>query len=383
MTGINLLDYDAWIPGNHEFDFGAARFRELVASCRSTVLAANLVGQDLPRNIMAWRMFDRAGRRIAVIGMTSPHLDAWFMPAEMDGMQARSMRESLERFLPEVMAAKPDLVVLAIHHGRFTPARLGDDSLLRLARDYPQVHLVLGAHSHEAVPGEAIGRHGWFVQPGQHGEYLARIEVTWGEDPAAPPLIASRLIPTAAAVPDATFAAALRAAHPAMHASQRLAQLPVGTSPTTLAAEMGHAMCRAGDADFALVQTAPAELLPPGMRLDERALFAIMPYENHLWRLEVAPDDLAAILAEQARQDPRPLLLVPVAGATPSPEDASAKVALTVSNYALAGGGGRYPVLRRLGREPTCRSRPVGSTVREALRDHFVERFPGVSASRP
>jgi 2',3'-cyclic-nucleotide 2'-phosphodiesterase/3'-nucleotidase len=199
---LNALGYDAWVPGNHEFDYGAERFRELAGACRAAVLAAILAGERPPPNLRAWRLFERGGRRIAVVGMTSPYLDQWFMPPDLGGLRALALRQTLERVVPEVMAAKPDLIVLAVHHGQYTPARLGGDSLYFTIRDYPQVLLVLCAHSHETIPGARLGWHGWFVQPGQHGEFLARIEVDWPAAPGAAPLISSRLLPSAAADPD-------------------------------------------------------------------------------------------------------------------------------------------------------------------------------------
>jgi 2',3'-cyclic-nucleotide 2'-phosphodiesterase (5'-nucleotidase family) len=375
IAALNALAYDVWIPGNHEFDFGGARFRELVGSCRATILAANLAGPR-PSTVGEWRLFERAGRRIAVIGLTSPHLAEWFMPADLDGLHALPLRETIERILPQVMAAAPDLIVLAIHHGRYNPARLGGEDLYDIVRDYPQIHLVLGGHSHEPDPGSRLAWHGWFVQAGQHGEHLARIEVKWPPEPGAAPLIASRLQPTADVIPDAALAAVLRSSHPAA-VSPPFARVPAGMTSTAFLAHLGRALCQAAGTDAALVQPVAGELLPPE-DFDDAALFRIMPFENHIWRIDVAPDELAELLAEQRRQSLRRHVPVSVDGLIGTPADPpdGKRISLAVSNYALAGGGGRLPVLRRLGADPACRARPAGTTVRTAIRDHFQRMFP-------
>jgi hypothetical protein len=117
--------------------------------------------------------------------------------------------------------------------------------------------------------------------------------------------------------------------------------------------------------------------LPPE-DFDDAALFRIMPFENHIWRIDVAPDELAELLAEQRRQSLRRHVPVSVDGLIGTPADPpdGKRISLAVSNYALAGGGGRLPVLRRLGADPACRARPAGTTVRTAIRDHFQRMFP-------
>jgi 2',3'-cyclic-nucleotide 2'-phosphodiesterase (5'-nucleotidase family) len=325
-----------------------------------------------------WRLFERGGRRIAVIGLTSPHLSHWFMPGDLAGLQAAPLRETVEQILPQVMAADPDLMVLAVHHGRYTPARLGGEDLYDIVRDHPQIQLVLGGHSHEADPGSRLAWHGWFVQAGQHGEYLARIEVSWPSDPGAPPLLASRLLPTADAVPDAALADALRRSHPEIAAvTLPFARVPTGMTSTAFIAHLGRALCRAAHADAALVQPVAGELLPE-KDFDDAALFRIMPFENRLWVIDVTPDELADLLAEQRQQTLRRHLPVSAVGmiGTPAPSPTGTRISLVVSNYALSGGGGRLPILRRLGSDPACRARSAGTTVRTAIRDYFQQTFP-------
>jgi 2',3'-cyclic-nucleotide 2'-phosphodiesterase (5'-nucleotidase family) len=95
---FNLLRYDAWIVGNHEFDWGIEPFRQAVARSAMPVLAANtrLDGKaagdfDHARQIFAkiqpFVLKEVAGIKIAVIGLTTPGMPFWFPPKFIEGIE--------------------------------------------------------------------------------------------------------------------------------------------------------------------------------------------------------------------------------------------------------------------------------------------------------
>lgn len=80
---LNYLKYDVWVPGNHEFRIGQRLFRRNLDLFKAgDVLAANLdftrEGVAPARPVLPWKMYERYGLRIAVIGLVSPHYDYWF-----------------------------------------------------------------------------------------------------------------------------------------------------------------------------------------------------------------------------------------------------------------------------------------------------------------
>ena len=76
---FNHLKYDAWIVGNHEFDWGVETFMNALAKSEMPVLAANMhekAGGEISANpfakIQPYVLKEVDGIRIAIIGVTTP-----------------------------------------------------------------------------------------------------------------------------------------------------------------------------------------------------------------------------------------------------------------------------------------------------------------------
>lgn len=123
---LNLLSYDAFIPGNHDFDFGTSELVKHLNGIQAAVLALNLnLKGTPPGRILKWKMFEKNTLKIAVAGMTSPYLFSWLSGIQTAGLELTDYQEALAEIIPEIMEAKPDIVILAMHSGEFMPARLG------------------------------------------------------------------------------------------------------------------------------------------------------------------------------------------------------------------------------------------------------------------
>ncbi len=68
---MNAMQYDAAIPGNHEFDYGADRFLELTKEADFPYLSCNLE-RNGERIFPAYIIREAAGMRIAFVGVTTP-----------------------------------------------------------------------------------------------------------------------------------------------------------------------------------------------------------------------------------------------------------------------------------------------------------------------
>ncbi len=68
---MNAMGYDAAIPGNHEFDYGADRFLELTKEAEFPYICCNLE-KNGERVFPAYIIKEAAGIRIAFVGVTTP-----------------------------------------------------------------------------------------------------------------------------------------------------------------------------------------------------------------------------------------------------------------------------------------------------------------------
>jgi len=95
---FNYLNYDAWIVGNHEFDWGIDTFTKALQRSAMPVLAANTILDGKPAGALSDSgnpfakiepliVKEIGGIKVAIVGVTTPGMPFW-LPTELTrGMQ--------------------------------------------------------------------------------------------------------------------------------------------------------------------------------------------------------------------------------------------------------------------------------------------------------
>ena len=387
---LNALHYDIWVPGNHDFEFGPKRFAEVWESVRAAKVAANLEFDGL--EVPSWTLIRKNGVGIAVIGMTAPYLRKWLWGRNIKGIGLRGVYESLDRVMPEVAAADPDMTILAIHQGRFPPARLDGVFLSAIAERYPQLDLILGGHSHQLVPGERLGKSRvWYVEPGGHGVVLGRIDATIDVKRHRVVNLRSKLIPVAGNRPEMAVLPAESALRMSrwLEDAGKLSRRKI----CRLKRRIGYGSGMRRLFQKAMMAATGAEVAFSGVigrnagfagEITEGDVFDAVPYEDTVCVLRMSRGDFLGVAQEQldAKRSGRgalswsgirlersldgsPRLFFREGGEWRS--DSEKRVPVAFSSYDLASAGGRYPVLAETASRPECRGEDSGTTVREAV----------------
>ncbi|MBQ7207587.1 MAG: metallophosphoesterase [Lentisphaeria bacterium] len=165
---LNHLRFDVWVPGNHDFEVGYEAFSSRVKEFEGVTLGAHWHWRDVVP--VKWKLFEINGVRAAVIGATDPAMPRRVLPGT-DGV-FDDVTKSIGRIMPEILAARPHVVILAFHNGMYSKYA----NLHELCRTYPEIDLILGGHSHKEVAGHRL-RHAYFVQAGCHGACAAHVKV--------------------------------------------------------------------------------------------------------------------------------------------------------------------------------------------------------------
>lgn len=398
---LNELEYDVWVPGNHELDFGVPCLARLCAMAGDKVLNGNLAIAAEPggplRGLPAWRVFQRGGARIVVIGANSSFLRNWFWEQATPGFRVQTVLTMLDRIMPAIRKMEADLVILAVHQGYMSEERDTRDSteVTEAIDRFPEIDLVLGGHTHRSMPGWRLSRSTWYVQTSAHAGELGVVRVTVDTDRHRVMDIASELVRIPANTPEdracATAVAEQRTAIRAA-AAQRVGMLTTrldswGTpgvscqtseflSAAIAAATGAHVVVqgRLGNASFG-----------PGA-FTEADLFELVPYENDLGIAHLTPAEIREILSEQQRWRnayvfcgvwgaqatlARDGTVTTLCDARGNPFPGDVRIPVAFNSYTLAGGGGRFPVLRRITRQPICELRKCEDDTREAVRRYL------------
>ncbi len=181
LAVMHAVGTEAMAVGNHEFDNGPETLARFIRAARFAVLSANIEAAGaLAGLIRPYRLFERAGLRIAVVGLTteetrtssSPGPDVRFLPPGPAMARAAAAAR-----------AEGAAVVVALSH-------LGLPLDLRLA-GLGGIAAIVGGHTHTLLSNSEAGAAGphpvvaggtMIVQAGAYGRYVGRLDLDLAED---------------------------------------------------------------------------------------------------------------------------------------------------------------------------------------------------------
>lgn len=350
---LNFLRFDVWVPGNHDFAYRPYRF----GAFRGTVLGGDWKTGDFTPQ--AWRMFERAGHKVAVIGLGESGLAKRLLPDS--GVRFEDQEKVLSRAVSEALAAGAELLIWVRHDGLYAPS----GPLFGFLRRHPEIALVIGAHTHQEIAGKKVGR-AWFVQPGARGNCLGVVRVRFRQGDV--PEMTSELRCPA---PDAPLMRWPPELFAMIREARSLARQTVGHAAAPLRPPTGRdwsgalgdlaetALRRETGAAVTLVTTyRPAEAWEKGVTAPTRAeFFRLMPYENRICRADLTPDVLREVIRDLvALQRRRKNLSVRFGGvrvyrdkhgklqrAVLPPPGPDGRIPVALTDYELTGCGGGMP----------------------------------------
>lgn len=170
---MNALGYQFMALGNHDFDYGLARTRELNKIARFPMRGANTLEGGKPIFGKPWKLFQVNGVRVAMLALSYHNTGETGSRDNVRGLQFTSGIEATRRYLPQMRKAA-DVIVLLSHQGTAVDRKL--------ARELPGVDLIVGGHSHDRIsPPEKIGET-WIAQALSDAAALGEVRLTIGKD---------------------------------------------------------------------------------------------------------------------------------------------------------------------------------------------------------
>jgi 5'-nucleotidase / UDP-sugar diphosphatase len=331
---FNCLNYDAWIVGNHEFDWGLDTFARALAKSEMSALAANMLIEGKPSGAIAANPFakvrpyivkDFDGIKIAIIGVTTPGMSFWLRPEFIRGLAFEHSVDPVRRAIATAKSEGANAIVLAGHMG-LKPRGGGDDfanNVVALTSEFSDITAFIAGHTHQVIPSRLINDV-LLTQADHFGIHIGRLDLVF--DRTSKKLLGreARCELMDNRVPlDHTILS--RAKVPLAESANALAQ-PIGTLAETL-----HPRGRPGEPSQVeqligaaiLEELRERDLVVDGAMhgvFDERSNFVagpktvkdiweLLPFENYLVTAELTPEEIKAVMEEVfVSREPRNLL---------------------------------------------------------------------------
>ncbi|QJE97496.1 bifunctional metallophosphatase/5'-nucleotidase [Luteolibacter luteus] len=182
---FNKLGYDAWVLGNHDFDWGREILEGALALSTPGVLTGNLRvdgkaagdAAGVWQKVKPWAIREVGGFRIGLVGVITPGLPFWLTPKTLGGVEALNPVESLRRSVAEMKAEGVDAIVVLGHMGW----RAQDDfanPIREMLGAVEGVDVYLAGHSHQDQPSWMTGRV-LCSQANYYGIHCGRVDLTF------------------------------------------------------------------------------------------------------------------------------------------------------------------------------------------------------------
>jgi 2',3'-cyclic-nucleotide 2'-phosphodiesterase/3'-nucleotidase len=409
---FNHLKYDAWIIGNHEFDWGMETFRNVLARSTMPVLAANTSsqgrapgeladGKDPLTKIQPYILKEIAGIKIAIIGITTPGMPFWLPLQFRRGIDFQFPVEPVRRAIKKAKAEGADEIVLAGHMG--LKARSGGDdfanNVMALTSEFPDTAGFIAGHTHQTVASRLTN--GVLLTQADHfGIHVGRVDLVF--DRSSKKLLRREAIcermdnrlhldhrvlsrsklqleesDTALAQPVGAVAETLRArSHPGEPSD--VEQL-IGAAIIETLHESGVAV------DAAMHGTFNERNVQAGVKT-MKDIWNIIPYENHLVTAELLPEEIKTLMEEvYASHEPRNLVgidvvterngydhrIVSMRLADGRPLERDRRYVIAFNTFDAQSAGHRFMKLRVLLKSPTANCKLHDMQTRDALIDYF------------
>ncbi|MBN2643253.1 MAG: bifunctional metallophosphatase/5'-nucleotidase [Victivallales bacterium] len=297
---LNAFKYDVWVPGNHELDYKLDLLIRQSREFKGACLAANIEFTGARKIFPAWRMFERQGLKIAIIGLSFPFLKRLPLKEEKSFTLCDYI-PTLEHLMPEVMKYRPDIILLAVHYSVNMSYNNDDNSLFAVASKFPQIDLILGGHTHQVISGRKIGRGTWYVEPGMHSQGVMETTLTYNVSAHRVSQTTSRFITAPQSGVHCQYPPSM--AHK-LQAVKTAGSKITGYIPETrdngeqLRNITAKAIMEATGADIAFITPPRRNAVLTGIVTEEK-LFNAYPYNDPLMTMELSRAQIEEILQEQ------------------------------------------------------------------------------------
>ncbi|WP_122033184.1 bifunctional UDP-sugar hydrolase/5'-nucleotidase [Aliivibrio sp. EL58] len=180
MLGFNEMKYDIWVLGNHEFDFGLDVLNRSLTQFKGTSLAGNIKREDGNPFLPAYKIIEKNGIKIGMIGMDTPMTQVFAAGTNrLEGMTFTNPSLEVKKVIKQI-DDKVDAIVLVAHMGLDNENNIEATGVTDIANDNPEIDAIVAGHMHTRIDKATVN--GVIItEPDKYGRALSRIDLQFEE----------------------------------------------------------------------------------------------------------------------------------------------------------------------------------------------------------
>jgi len=168
---LNLYGLDAFVIGNHEFDYGQYALDSVLMLAEFDHLCANAFLTTMDKTVAdRYKIKEVNGVKIGIIGLTALDLMTLVLPKNVSDIQMLNTDSVVTAGINYMKENDCDIIMLLTHIG------VDNDKMLA-EKFYKDIDLIVGGHSHTPLFKPVIQNDVVIVQAGSYGRYLGQMEL--------------------------------------------------------------------------------------------------------------------------------------------------------------------------------------------------------------
>lgn len=151
VAAMNLMKYDVFVAGNHEFNHGVPTLQKILKQQNAKVLFGNVYDKKGKNLADAYTIIEKDGVKIGIIGMVTPNITRW----DSENLKNYKVTDPVEetKKVIALIKDKVDVIIAATHMSENNEYDVKNSGVIDLANACPEIDLIIAAHEHKGVEG--------------------------------------------------------------------------------------------------------------------------------------------------------------------------------------------------------------------------------------
>jgi 2',3'-cyclic-nucleotide 2'-phosphodiesterase / 3'-nucleotidase / 5'-nucleotidase len=154
VYAMNEIGYDTWTFGNHEFNYGMEILKNVSSKFNGALLCGNVFDKEGKAIGAPYKIIEKGGVKIGIIGMVTPNITRWDGPNLKDYVVTSPVTET-KKAIAE-LKDKVDAIVAVIHEGENGEYSEPGSGAVEVANECPELSAIILGHAHTAIAGKKI-----------------------------------------------------------------------------------------------------------------------------------------------------------------------------------------------------------------------------------
>jgi len=174
---LNAMKLDALSPGNHDFNYGKERLKELEDMAEFDVVSANVIDEDGDYFFNPYVIKEMEGVRVGIFGLATPETAYKTNPKNVEGLTFGSPAEYAAKTVAKLKEEGAQLIVAVCHLG-IDESTLEENQSIGVVKAVDGIDILVDGHSHTALKNGMIVNDTMIVQTGEYDKNFGVVRVS-------------------------------------------------------------------------------------------------------------------------------------------------------------------------------------------------------------